>query len=730
MSLISVPHPAARRRSSPPPARASRRSTARRGGDGPPIRAESSRRLGRVPAAGGGSGHSAEPPFGFRRHRGLLRHPPRPHRLNNRRGRGAALRPNPFPVTKRHAASNTDRAVDPLGRFRAARRGSARGHRCRSRLHPYRRHGRAFRAQPHHRAGRGEGAPAALDAALRRASDDLAGRSVRAGLRRRRRRHHHRPSRGRAAPAPHAAANQVARQEGRRVAQSGNAARGRRQRPRRRRSGAGDERQSRLRRAELHHVAARQDPRAAPAHRRDGPRHRPRSRRPHKPPDRAHRHRRRSPCPPRGHGHLQWRRFRLCRQHQTHARRRRGTQRRLMRLSRSLLYGSAPYHLSLLGRAPAALALRLDQPWPGDPARGAALLAGAFSFAGETAQAAMPPWTAPMPTQWLAGLHGFSWLADLAATGEATAAQAARRWTADWLVRCDAWDAIAWRADVTGDRLFAWIEHMDTLAGGAEEAAARKRLVASIARQARHLARVAAREAMGVKRLAALRGLVAAVAALGGERRLERVLARLAREIVAQILPDGGHAARSPAAQLAALRYLVDARAALRARQVEVPAALQSAIDRAAPMLRFFRHGDGTLALFNGADEGETALTDRVLARADAKGRPPPSAPYAGFQRAQAGRTLVLADTGVPARPGFDGDAHAGTLSFEMSHGRERLVVNCGGYQRTSSDWRHGARAPAPPSTLIVPDTKSSGIRAHGWLRALPPALPLERIHA
>ena len=124
-----------------------------------------------------------------------------------------------------------------------------------------------------------------------------------------------------------------------------------------------------------------------------------------------------------------------------------------MRLSRSLLYGSAPYHLSLLGRAPAALALRLDQPWPGDPARGAALRDGAFNFAGETAQAAMPPWSAPMPPQWLAGLHGFSWLADLAATGEATATQAARRWTADWLVRCDAWDAIAWRADVTGDRL-------------------------------------------------------------------------------------------------------------------------------------------------------------------------------------------------------------------------------------------------------------------------------------
>src|SRR6266851_2911503 len=219
-----------------------------------------------------------------------------------------------------------------------------------------------------------------------------------------------------------------------------------------------------------------------------------------------------------------------------------------MRLSRSLLYGSAPYHLSLLGRAPAALALRLDQPWPGDPARGTALLAGAFSFAGETMQAAMPPWAAPMPPQWLAGLHGFSWLADLAATGGATAAQAARRWTGDWLARCDAWDAIAWRADVTGDRLFAWIEHMDLLAG-AQEATARKRLVASIARQARHLARVAAREAVSVKRLAAQPGGAARGAALPRRRprRAAGTPGRSARCAAVGDRPRRAHAALFPA---------------------------------------------------------------------------------------------------------------------------------------------------------------------------------------
>ncbi len=134
--------------------------------------------------------------------------------------------------------------------------------------------------------------------------------------------------------------------------------------------------------------------------------------------------------------------------------------------------------------------------------------------------------------------------------------------------------------------------------------------------------------------------------------KLERGLRQLARETDAQLLPDGGHVERSPRAQLGALEALIAARAALVARQAEVPPALQSAIDRAAPMLRFFRHGDGALALFNGADEETAETVERVLAHAEARGRAPHSAPHVGFQRLQAGRSLVIVDTGAPPRAG------------------------------------------------------------------------------
>jgi uncharacterized heparinase superfamily protein len=78
-----------------------------------------------------------------------------------------------------------------------------------------------------------------------------------------------------------------------------------------------------------------------------------------------------------------------------------------------------------------------------------------------------------------------------------------------------------------------------------------------------------------------------------------------------------------------------------------------------------------------------------------------------GFERLLANRTLVIVDSGAPAPAGYDGHAHAGTLSFEMSIGRERLIVNCGAHQGRG-DWWQAQRSTAAHSTLVVDDTNSS----------------------
>jgi uncharacterized heparinase superfamily protein len=146
-----------------------------------------------------------------------------------------------------------------------------------------------------------------------------------------------------------------------------------------------------------------------------------------------------------------------------------------------------------------------------------------------------------------------------------------------------------------------------------------------------------------------------------------------------------------------------------------------------APMLRFFRHGDRRLALFNDSLEEDGVLIDLVLTRSETKGRPPSQAADIGFDRLQAARSLVIVDTGRPAPRGFDETAHAGTLSFEMSHERERIIVNCGAYRGPKSTWSRVARASAAHSVLVVADTNSVEIRADGALGRAPASITRER---
>ena len=120
----------------------------------------------------------------------------------------------------------------------------------------------------------------------------------------------------------------------------------------------------------------------------------------------------------------------------------------------------------------------------------------------------------------------------------------------------------------------------------------------------------------------------------------------------------------------------------------------------------FFEHGDGGLALFNDSNEEADWLIDMTLARANGKGLSPKEAPVSGFQRLAGGRTVILVDAGPPPMPGFDRHAHAGMLSFEMSVGKDRLIVNCGAHEGRG-EWWTAQRATAAHSALVVNDTNA-----------------------
>lgn len=389
------------------------------------------------------------------------------------------------------------------------------------------------------------------------------------------------------------------------------------------------------------------------------------------------------------------------------------------------------YRQLLKGPAPKGPRFAVQELWPGDPECGSELLDGNFLFQSELhflSSADLLPKHASV--QWLKWFHGLAWLSDLKALSGtekgAEAAYFAREWLAAWMSANAKWSYPSWDPAVTAERLVNLISTWDFLIGGESAGAFEKVLRQTTGRDVRHLYKSTPHEDTGYKRLHAIKGqFFAAFTLLGGERCQQNILARLEHDINAQVLPDGGHIERNPECLSHVLKDLLELRLLSCVAIGQVPEFIQNAIDRSAPMLRALRHSDGGLALFNGGLEGNAHDLDRLLGLTDPTTTPPLSAPYAGFQKLSADSTSILMDCGKPGGPG--NRHHAGTLSFEMCVGKNRLIVNCGARSSPTDPWRVALAATAAHSTLTVNDTSSAAFALDGTLRRGPQDVKCDR---
>ncbi|MDE1906393.1 MAG: heparinase II/III family protein [Rhodospirillales bacterium] len=364
---------------------------------------------------------------------------------------------------------------------------------------------------------------------------------------------------------------------------------------------------------------------------------------------------------------------------------------------------------------PDAPALSLRDPWPGDPARGARLVMAELEFGG----AVLPVHhdifaAAPGATRILrAHLHGFTWLRDLRALGTDAARSRARALVMDFMDTPKP-EPIAYAPDVAGARLASWLGHYDFFAASADDEF-RQALMSRLVQDARTLSAALPAEFQDGRALTALKGLTATSIALPDHvPHLPRVIKFLVPELARQFYPDGCHVERSPAAHLLALQDLTEIRALMQAGGKTPPPELLTTIEHAAAAMRALRHGDGGLALFNGSKEDLANLVDLVLAQAGRARGTLAHLKSCGLFRIGAGKSVLFMDAGSPTAPGLDRFAHAGTLGFEFSFGKDRIIVNCGAAPALAGDWTAALRGTAAHSTLIIADTSSAEIMANG----------------
>lgn len=393
-----------------------------------------------------------------------------------------------------------------------------------------------------------------------------------------------------------------------------------------------------------------------------------------------------------------------------------------------LAYNSAFYNWSLGGTTPHHLLFSPNDLWQGSSDKAKWLIySGAFSISDDRLELHDADWHPEnVGDEWVEHIHGFDWLRDLRALGGNQGRKASRLMILNWIDQHYTWDEKTWRTDILGKRLSNWLAGYDFYGESADQEFQDTFLDLTV-RQARHLMRTLPGKLTGIPLLNAIKGLTYCGLTLEGrEDYLEQALTLLDDQIDKQILSDGGFVTRNPEDLHQAIRILIDIRSALRQGGYPSIEKIQHALDRSVPALRFFRHGDGKFSLFHHCQEGDDNALKQTVMQAGSRARTLNSLPHSGYERISMAKSLLIADVGKPASWPHDQKSHIAPLSFEFSHGRERIFVNCGTHP-TSHEWQDALRSTPAHNTLIIDDRNMCDLHLDGSVVHRPKTIVVDR---
>lgn len=356
-----------------------------------------------------------------------------------------------------------------------------------------------------------------------------------------------------------------------------------------------------------------------------------------------------------------------------------------------------------------------------------------FEFLGQAGALDEVGWDGPQRDKlWRYNQHYFD---DLNALG----ASSRRAWHTelleDWVTRNPPAVGNGWEPYPTSLRIVNWIKWV--LSGNDLP----EQCVHSLAVQARWLMRRLEFHLLGNHLFANAKALVFAGLYFTGEeaqRWLQVGLRILSREVEEQILNDGGHFERSTMYHVVALEDMLDLcnlancfERALTPKQQEQVAEWRETIPGMLRWLRAMCHPDGEIAFFNDAAFGIAPRPSELIAYAARLNVSVPSEvggriwlQDSGYARLSLGRAIVVLDM-APVGPDYlPGHAHADTLSFEMSLGEQRVLVNSGTSCYGTSPERLRQRGTKAHNTVVVNGENSSEV--WGGFRVARRAYPLD----
>jgi hypothetical protein len=198
------------------------------------------------------------------------------------------------------------------------------------------------------------------------------------------------------------------------------------------------------------------------------------------------------------------------------------------------------------------------------------------------------------------------------------------------------------------------------------------------------------------------------------DRWFARVKEELPPQIEKQILEDGGHYERSPMYHILVMGDLLDAAEFLTPSSPGwVHQYLDPPLERMASFLLGILHPDGEIPLFNDSVLGQAPNPARALFRVaphlpGLKLEEGPSEEgmetfaSTGITRIRRGGLTLIMDHGRLGPDELMGHVHNDTLSFELSYGTDRFIVDRGVYEYSIGPRRQACRSIASHNTPCV----------------------------
>jgi len=336
-----------------------------------------------------------------------------------------------------------------------------------------------------------------------------------------------------------------------------------------------------------------------------------------------------------------------------------------------------------------------------------------FRFLNEEQSLDQHGWDDPaLAKLWRYNLHYFDDLnAEVAEAREAWHRTLIER----WIRENPPGQGTAWEPYPTSLRIVNWLKWV--MQGNKPSA----EMLQSLAIQARWLSGRLEYHLLGNHLFANAKALVFAGCAFDGPEAakwLDRGLRILAREVPEQILPDGGQFELSPMYHALAVEDMLDLLNVMRTKGQASPALWEKKLGSMRTWLKTMCHPDGEIAFFNDAAFGiAPSLAELERYAADmGYGVSPGSLRgctwlrESGYVRLQNERAVALLDVARVGPDYLPGHAHADTLSFELSVGGQRVIVNSGTSVYGDGPERLRQRSTSAHSTVIIDGQNSSEV--------------------